>query len=137
MDIAATVKNLTPFEQLCVALITILIGVSGYSLSNSTPSQSILESPEFVNFDPFSDRALAVDDMMQGVIADPTEYNLRIAKNKLLITHWNWSEREVGDNKEEFQEYLLACVQVIDEMQDGKTADTSDMNMKYDKLVNN
>jgi hypothetical protein len=133
MDIVAIVKNLTPFEQISLALMALLIVVSCPDPTNNT--HSLLDQPEFVNFDQFSDRTSDVNTMMVATLTNPTYDNLRSAKSKLLISHWNWSERESGQNKELFQAYLLACVQVIEDKQAGNEPDLTKMNSLKNKLI--
>ena len=128
VNITRYITNMPQFQQVLIAFL--LVFSAGYVVSDSSTA------PE-ETFDVFSYKAQEISGLMDSAFENPSEDNLRTINNKLAIIEWRWLNQNEGGNKELFVEYLDACQLVIDGMQDGKTADTSEMNMKYDKLVNN
>jgi hypothetical protein len=120
-------------HQLFMAVLVICAALgAGYTASDvGQPLEKQLES-----FDPFAYKASEdVKPYMDKVLANPTDEKLREANNYLKISVKNWESRESGENKELFHEYRIACQNVIDDMQAGKTADTSKMDEKYSELT--
>lgn len=127
MTITDTLMKATPMQQLCAALLVFALGASsGVAYTHSAqPTQS---------FDQFSYAAQDVQNMMKNVLDNPTEYNLRYANNNLIIVREQWAYGETGVNKELYLEYLKACEKVVNDAQEGKQVDTSNMNEMYLKL---
>jgi len=123
-----------PIQQAFLAVLLIAAGFStGYTVSEQ--EQPVTVSEQLQDFDQFSEKAQEVNNMMQATLSNPTEERLRMTNNKLKINYANWERREYGDNKELFHEYRLACQDVIDTMQAGKQADTTEMYRLYYMLV--
>ncbi len=137
MNYSQVITN--PIQQAILAILLVSAGFStGYTVSDhqGTPeAQAVIIEEQLRDFDQFSYKAQEVDAMMQDVISNPTETNMRMANNKLKINYANWEHREYGENKELFSEYRIACQVVIDDMQSGKLADTTEMNLLYNELV--
>ena len=111
-------------------LAVILFG-AGYTASET-------QQPQVEDIEPFNQFAYkaehVVNPLMQDVIAQPVEYNLLVADNRLNNEFVTWANRETGDDKKLFIEYITACDKVIDDMQDGKEPDTSEMDRLYADL---
>ena len=123
--------NIPQYQQAVAAMLlaTIVFGV-GYTTADVNHVQDAKQ------FDQFAYKAKNdVNVMMQVVIAEPNDYNLLAANNKLKIEYTNWAKRENGQNKELFFNYLNACENVIDEMQAGNEPDLTKMNTLKNELI--
>lgn len=110
----------------------ILFG-AGYTASD-------IQQTQVEDIEPFNQFAYKaehdVNPMMQDVIAQPIEYNLLIADNRLNNEFVTWVNDESGSDKEHFIEYLDACEVVVDDMKVGNDPDTSEMDRLYNELIN-
>jgi hypothetical protein len=127
------------YIQLFTAVfLTLSAFTGGYGAAgvNFTPTYIDEVPAEVHTFDIFSYKALEVNELMTGALANPTEEKLRSVNNKLAVMSWSWVNRQEGDNKALFVEYLTACQVVIDEKQAGHdiTDEKKEMTELYTKL---
>ncbi len=133
MNYPKALTNLTSFQQLCAAVLLIVVGVgAGYIASVSTHANAPVE--QFRDFDIFSYKSNEVATMMQAVVANPSEYNKMSAHNDLIIVYRSWAEGESGKNKQVFLDYLNACLNVADTSTPGHIADLTKMNQLKQQL---
>ena len=126
------------YIQLFTAVfLTLSAFTGGYGAAGVDYNSNVNEVPAEVHtFDIFSYKALEVNELMTGALANPTEEKLRSVNNKLAVMAWGWVNRHEGDNKALFVEYLTACQVVIDEKQVGHdiTDEKKEMTELYTKL---
>lgn len=125
-------------KQLCAVILVLFLGAcAGYSVSNATQPQTIEEQLSSIEYDVYSDMAPKVNNMMQGALNNPSDYNLLKTNNDLALVYKPLAKQETGDNKEIFMDYLDACIDVIDEKQAGNEAkeEIAKMNELYNRLV--
>ena len=140
MNFTKTLTNLTSFQQLCAAVLLIVVGVgAGYTVSVSTHAnvqthENVPIDQQFRDFDIFAYKSQEVDAMMQKVIANPTEYNKMYAHDELIIVYRSWAEGESGKNKQVFLGYLYACLGVVDSPTPDHIADLTEMNQLKQQL---
>jgi len=129
MNATADVLKISPCQVGIVLLLAALVFSAGYSTSENTKGNE-------EQFDVFSYKVnQEVQPLMDKVMANPTEHNLRNANNKLIIEYESWGRRQDGKNKEIFMVYLAACETVIDTMQNGEQPDISEMNRLKNELI--
>lgn len=131
MNVTKTIENITPFQQLIMALVAICasFGAVGYTASDIGQPQTITE--ELSDFDVFAYQAkVDVKPMMNKVLNNPTDSNLLYANNHLAISIKNFESRETGENKELFKEYRIACQEVIDSIQAGEKNSVTEVKIK-------
>jgi len=129
MNVSKMIENLTPLEQVGIIL-ALLFGTfgAGYTASEVSQPQAV---DELNNFDVFAYKAQEeVKPVMDNVLAYPTDNNLREANNYLKISVKNWESREIGENKELFKEYRIACQEVIDSIQAEESNSITEVKIK-------
>ena len=129
MNVSKMIENLSPLEQVGI-LLALLFGTfgAGYAASEVSQPQAV---DELNNFDVFAYKAQEeVKPVMDNVLAYPTDNNLREANNYLKISVKNWESREIGENKELFKEYRIACQEVIDSIQAEESNSITEVKIK-------
>jgi hypothetical protein len=107
MNYTEVLSKLTANQQICViALLLISSFGAGYAVSNHPQDHK--------EFNPFAYKAeTEVNKTMYSAIMNPTEFNRISAHNSVAITYRNWVSRESGNGKEEFDDYLDSCEDVL------------------------
>lgn len=112
-------------------MLAVILFSAGYTTSEIQQTQP----EEIEHFNQFAYKAEhVVNPLMRDVISQPVEYNLLVADNRLNNEFVNWAKQETGSDKDLFFEYLEACENVVDDIQDGKEPDTSEMDRLYNDL---
>lgn len=118
-------------NEIILALALILLGAgAGYNVTEESNTIS-LDS----NYNVFEVRTQDVSGMMDIVLANPTEENLVNAQQNILYEYAPWANRQTGEKKEQFLDYLEACNQVIISLSETGEADTSKMESLKNDLI--
>lgn len=119
-------------KEIVLALALILFGAAvDHTVSNNSET-IVIDS----NVDVYTSMAEEVQGSMQDVIANPSEKNLEAMQDDLFYTYYPWAQRTEGDKQEEFIAYLEVCNQVVISLHKTGQADLTDMNTKYNSLIN-
>jgi len=116
-------------KEIIFALVIALLG-AGYNVSEQQNTLTI-----DLNYNAFEARTTDVSKMMDVVLTNPTEENLINAQQNILYAYAPWANRQTGEQKNLFLDYLEACNQIIISISNGETADTTEMYRLYYLLV--
>lgn len=107
-------------KEIIIALALILLGAGVGSY----------EEP----YNPYENRVEDVYLMMQELIANPSQLAANDAVDALAI-QGDWANRQTGEQKVIFEQYLEACRAVCIDVYYGRSFDTSEMNSLKNELI--
>lgn len=107
-------------KEIVIALALILLGAGVGSY----------EKP----YNPYENRVNDIDLMMQGVLTSHSQDAATNAVDALAI-QGDWANRQTGEQKVIFEQYLEACKVVCIDVYYGRSADTSEMNRLKNELL--